>query len=215
MKTKSTKSNRMTFRYLLFLPFLFFTFCEEDKEIVTISQSSDQVITKDSKIVSMVLEYLSEANRANSKSDDDDNDNDEQCIEFQYPITFFAILPTSQNIETITVNNDQEFFDFFDTLDPQDQIMLDFPIELFTLNGVPVTIMNFDDLLEMFTVAVSECREDDHDDDDHDDEDDELEYCNDKETKVYICHNGHTICVSVNAINAHMAHGDTMGECDD
>lgn len=33
--------------------------------------------------------------------------------------------------------------------------------------------------------------------------------------KVSICHNGHTICVSVNALRAHLAHGDKIGECDE
>ena len=33
--------------------------------------------------------------------------------------------------------------------------------------------------------------------------------------KVPICHNGHTIYVSPNAIKAHLAHGDCIGECID
>jgi hypothetical protein len=31
--------------------------------------------------------------------------------------------------------------------------------------------------------------------------------------KVAICHNGHTIYVSKNAVKAHLAHGDCLGEC--
>lgn len=31
--------------------------------------------------------------------------------------------------------------------------------------------------------------------------------------KVLICHNGHTINVSVNALPAHLAHGDQVGAC--
>lgn len=34
-----------------------------------------------------------------------------------------------------------------------------------------------------------------------------------KGKKVCICHNGHTIQVSVNALEAHLRHGDTLGEC--
>jgi Putative metal-binding motif/Secretion system C-terminal sorting domain len=33
--------------------------------------------------------------------------------------------------------------------------------------------------------------------------------------KVNICHNGHTLCVSVNAVAAHLAHGDYLGQCED
>ena len=31
--------------------------------------------------------------------------------------------------------------------------------------------------------------------------------------KVYVCHNGNTVCVSVNALKAHLDHGDKLGEC--
>ncbi|MEO7308248.1 MAG: T9SS type A sorting domain-containing protein [Ferruginibacter sp.] len=33
--------------------------------------------------------------------------------------------------------------------------------------------------------------------------------------KVFICHNGHTQSVSVNAVPAHLAHGDQLGNCND
>jgi hypothetical protein len=31
--------------------------------------------------------------------------------------------------------------------------------------------------------------------------------------KVAICHNNHTICISINALKAHLAHGDKLGSC--
>jgi hypothetical protein len=39
------------------------------------------------------------------------------------------------------------------------------------------------------------------------------QYCNEEETKVVICHKGKDICVSMNAIDAHLAHGDSLGSC--
>jgi hypothetical protein len=38
-------------------------------------------------------------------------------------------------------------------------------------------------------------------------------FLNPKTKKVPICHNGKTIYVSVNAVRAHLAHGDCIGEC--
>ena len=38
-------------------------------------------------------------------------------------------------------------------------------------------------------------------------------YCSADHKKVYVCHNGHTICVSVNALPAHLGHGDNLGPC--
>ncbi|MBK0403437.1 T9SS type A sorting domain-containing protein [Adhaeribacter sp. BT258] len=37
--------------------------------------------------------------------------------------------------------------------------------------------------------------------------------CGNRNEKVTICHNGHEICVSVNAVQAHLAHGDVLGNC--
>ena len=57
---------------------------------------------------------------------------------------------------------------------------------------------------------------DDDDDNDDDDDDEQLEYCNNKKTKVLICHKGkNTLCVSINALQAHLDHGDTLGSCND
>jgi len=40
-----------------------------------------------------------------------------------------------------------------------------------------------------------------------------IEYCDDKQKKIVICHNGKTKCVSINAMDAHLAHGDYLGTC--
>ncbi len=40
-----------------------------------------------------------------------------------------------------------------------------------------------------------------------------IEYCNDAKTKILVCHNGKDICVSINAMPAHEAHGDYIGSC--
>ena len=38
-------------------------------------------------------------------------------------------------------------------------------------------------------------------------------YCDDKKKKAYVCHNGNTICISVNAVQTHLNHGDVLGQC--
>ena len=37
--------------------------------------------------------------------------------------------------------------------------------------------------------------------------------CHNNGKKVYICHNGNTICVNENAVQAHLNHGDFLGPC--
>lgn len=38
-------------------------------------------------------------------------------------------------------------------------------------------------------------------------------YCSGDQSKVYVCHNGKPVCVKVNAMNAHLKHGDVLGNC--
>ncbi len=60
--------------------------------------------------------------------------------------------------------------------------------------------------------------DDDDSDDDNDDsdDDDEYDYCHSNNKKVYICHKGQTICVSINAIWGHIAQHpeDYLGQCE-
>ncbi len=54
-------------------------------------------------------------------------------------------------------------------------------------------------------------------DQDCDGEDMTIPYCNSQQTKVLVCHigNNKTLCISVNALEAHLDHGDSLGPCDD
>jgi len=188
----------LSVRYLLFLPFLFFTFCQEGSEEFT--ESPDEVITVESNIVTLMKAAIA------TKTDDDDNDNDEQCVEFKYPIVFYAYYTGSRTIGTTEIENDEQLFDFFDKLEATDQLMIDFPIELIGTDEPPTitTIGSLDELEATLAIAVEACRGND-----------DYDYCDDKNKKVYICHNGKTICVSVNAIKAHLDHGDVIEKCDD
>ena len=70
--------------------------------------------------------------------------------------------------------------------------------------------------LGLHYTVVKVTNDDDDNDDDDDNNGDEYEYCNKKQTKVQICHKGKkTLCVSINAVQAHLDHGDTLGSCND
>ena len=199
MKTKNTKSKMLSVRYLLFLPFLFFTFCQEGSE--EIAESPDDVITTESNIVTLMKAAVA----TKSDDDNDDDDNDEQCVEFQYPISFYAYYTGSRSISTIVIQSDEQLFEFFDELLATDQIMIDFPMELIGDEDEDNQVIESMEQLEAtLAIAVEACRGND-----------DYDYCDDKNKKVYICHNGHTICVSISAIKAHLDHGDLLGKCDD
>lgn len=38
-------------------------------------------------------------------------------------------------------------------------------------------------------------------------------YCSADHKKVYVCHNGHTICINVDDLQSHLNHGDYLGPC--
>lgn len=191
MKTKKMNIRFDLLRYLLFLPFLLFLSCQESIE--EISLDTAEVIYKDSKIVSLMKSAV--------KSDDDD-----QCIEFKYPLGFYVYYTGSISIETVIINNDDELIAFFDELTNTDQLNFDFPFELIGTDEEETPIDNLDELIGTLQVAVDACRgEVDYD------------FCDDKNKKVYICHKGKTICISINAIWGHINNheDDYIGKCDD
>lgn len=64
--------------------------------------------------------------------------------------------------------------------------------------------------------TVVKMTNDDDDNNNNNNNNNDYEYCNNKQTKVQICHKGKkTLCVSINAVQAHLDHGDTLGSCDD
>ena len=77
----------------LFLPLLLFTFCQNlGEDLVFIEEAK---VTKDSKIVSLMIEAgKNNADKTLAKSDDDD----EQCTKFLYPMTFKVFLAIIHNL---------------------------------------------------------------------------------------------------------------------
>lgn len=176
------------------------------------------------------------------EDDDSDHDGSDQCTQFLYPMTFFVLVGDDPALQTIVINSDDELLIFFDTLTTTNQLYISFPVTLLDADGVATVINDLAELEGTLQMAVDACSgyedDDDHasDDSDHDesddsdhsgsddsdhngndDSDDDYEYCQDNHKKVYICHKGTTICVSVNAIWGHMQHHeeDYLGSCDD
>jgi hypothetical protein len=182
----------------------------------------------------------------NDDSDHHDDDDSDQCTQFLYPMTFFVLVGDDPALQTIVINSDEELLIFFDTLTTTNQLYISFPVTLLDADGVETVINDLAELEGTLQMAVDACSgyddDDNHasDDSDHDESDDndhngsddsnhngnsdsdddstdDYEYCQDNNKKVYICHKGITICVSVNAIWGHMQHHeeDYLGSCED
>ena len=175
-------------RCLILLPFLFFTFCQEGNEVVV--QDTNEVITKDSQAVFLM------------KSAVTDNSGDGKCLEYKYPISFYVYYPLSKSIETIVINSDEVLFETFEQLANVDQISIDFPFVLLDTNDEETIINNLTSLRDTLQVAVDACSGNPN-----------YESCDNNNKKAYVCHDGNAICISVNAVQAHLDHGDLLGEC--
>lgn len=207
---------------ILLIVLLTLTFCQSDQE--SLGTENKDAFTKSSSIVALIkaaIEGPDAKNTISSKStdddddsDDDDNDDDdddddnnsnnEQCAQFKYPISFYAQIDPNQNLEFVIINSDEDLLNFFDSLAANAEIRIDFPIVLLGVDGESTTINSLSELEETLKIVVDACRGSD-----------DYEYCHENNKKVYICHNGNTLCVSINAVNAHLAHGDELGKCDD
>lgn len=180
---------------------LFFTSCDENVQLFELKADIED--TQEYKIVSLMREAVSGSSSVSTKSlTDDDN---EQCVDFQYPIIFYAQMSGASTIDLITIENDQDLIDFFDGINSLEEVRIDYPLVLLD-EGNPTFVYNNEELEGTLQAAVDACRGDA-----------DYEYCDDKNKKVYICHKGHTICVSVNAIWGHMNNHDedVLGKCKD
>ena len=188
MKTQHKQNKKFSASYFLFLPFLFLTFCQEGNE--EIIQDTEMVITKDSQVALLLKSAVTK------------NDQDEQCLEYKYPVRFYAYYPESQSIKTIIITSDEELFDSFELLTSTDQISIDFPVTLLGMDDEETMINSLDVLRDTLQVAVDACSGNTN-----------YESCENNNKKAYVCHSGNAICVSVNAVQAHLDHGDLLGEC--
>ena len=174
---------------LLLVPILIFVSCEQNQQEIV--QNPATVFNKNSEMVSLLKTAI-------------DDSSGEQCLEIKYPMIFYVYIYNSQSISTKIINNDDALLAFFIQLQDTDQISIDFPLQLIGADTELIDINNLEDLKATLTLAIDACQGST-----------QYEYCHPNNKKVYVCHNGNTLCISVNAIQTHLDHGDELGSCDD
>jgi hypothetical protein len=246
---------------VLCLSLVFLNSCQTSENDIVFS--SEVLLTKDSKIVSLMIAAIEgNSSTISFKSTVDSS----QCTEFVYPMRFYVYSDDSTTPEALIINNDEELLAFFRALTAGNQFFITYPVTLLDVDGGETVITDYPDLVGILTMLVDACNvdsddgsdsgngsdDDDGSDDDGSDDDGsddngsddnssddnssddngsddnssdddgsddiEYEYCgngNNPNTKVIICHNGNTICISINAIWGHMAHhsDDYYGSC--
>lgn len=226
MEQKKTIKNII--KAILLLSVVTLTFCGKGEEVVTFS--NEGLMTKNSEVISLMMEVVGTSNQQSFTKSDFATEQDDTCTDFRYPITFYL---NEELAEAIVINSDQEFIDFINSLADDQYFYIYFPIILLDVDGEETIIYNLEELKGTLVYALDACdnvpQNDDGDDDDDNDNDDgsddddsdndgnNYRYCDKNGKKVYICHKGNTICVSVNAIWGHINQHeeDYLGQCND
>lgn len=204
-------------RIALIAPFFFFTSCADEEIII---HTNGEYINIDDRVSQLIIEMLNK-NLAFQKSNGSEAGD---CTAFVYPMTFFAFDGDVLTPVEITVNSDEELLTFFTTtLTPENPYFIHFPVNLVDSSGEITSLTSVEELEGTLELALAACSDDDESDDESDedndndyDSDEKYDYCHKKNKKVYICHKGKTICVSVNAIWGHLNQHeeDFLGKCE-
>ncbi len=133
------------------------------------------------------------------------------CVDIQYPVNFSYFNPVTEDVETYSIMNDRQLFEFLDTLENDYRVDLDFPVTVILSDGTQIVL---EDLLQL-EGTLNEFRDSCQDGGVPEEVVEE-----ETEDKVAICHKtGNdgfiTIYVSPNAVEAHLGHGDILGTCKD
>ena len=96
-------------------------------------------------------------------------DDDIECLDLLYPIQASIFNTNNELIETITINSDQEFYDFIVNIDEDTIITFQFPITIILYDGTQQEINDFIEMQNIIESVADACDEDD--DNDYDDDD--------------------------------------------
>lgn len=95
--------------------------------------------------------------------ENDDIEDTIDCVQFVYPLTFFTFNANNDQIGSVTVNSNEELFEFLENLPDDVFIALDYPITVI-VNGEEVQVESNEQLFQILSSA--NCEDDDDDDDD-------------------------------------------------
>ncbi|WP_323789160.1 hypothetical protein [Psychroserpens sp.] len=120
---------------------------------------STVVVNSDSELAALVVNCVGE----------NEDDDDIECIDFQYPITASVLDENNNLINSITINSDNDMYDFIDDLDGFAAATINFPITVIFADGTTQVINTIQELENAIEMADDSCDEDDDNDFDDDD----------------------------------------------
>lgn len=130
---------------------------------IILTDYSTVIVNSDSELAALTSNCVGE----------NENDDDIECIDFQYPITASIFNENNDLISTITINNDNDMYDFIEDLDEFAAVTINFPLSVIFADGTTQTINSIQELANAIEMADDSCDEDD----DNDFDDDDCENC--------------------------------------
>ena len=127
--------------------------------VVTLSDYTEVTINNIDELESFAKDCVGE----------NEEDEDIECVDFVYPITMSKYDAENQLIDTVTVENDMQFFRFMNHLEDGHVVSINFPITMKLYDGTEKIINNMEELRAIMEEAEFMCDEDD--DNDYDDDD--------------------------------------------
>ena len=109
-------------------------------------------------------------------------DDDIECVDIKYPVTASVFNANNELIDTITIADDEELYNFLENLEEADIVNIDFPITVILADGTEVSIPNLDALEEVIDAAKDDCDEDD----DYDYNDDDCDNCSTEQLSDFL-----------------------------
>jgi hypothetical protein len=153
---------------------------DDDTDIVDIVFPITIVLSDFSeKTISTLNELNTYSNACNGENEDD---SDIECLDFQYPITASVFNTAHELIETITITNDHQLFEFINHIDQDDIVNLGFPLKVMLLDDTEIIINNLNELKNIIETYRHTCDEDD----DYDYNDDDCDHCTKEELTTFL-----------------------------
>jgi hypothetical protein len=99
-------------------------------------------------------------------------DDDIECIDFAYPLSIAVYDTDNQVSDIITIENDEQLYNFFDSMEEGDLVSFIFPLTLILKDGTEVVVNDNQELEDVIKSVADDCDEDDDNDYNDDDIDD-------------------------------------------
>ena len=93
-----------------------------------------------------------------SSTDSETNNNiEDDCVDFEFPITFLVYDADWEFMQTIVAESDQDIWNVLDMIDESTYVSINYPVTLIYQNEVILTVNNNQELLEAFETYDGGC----------------------------------------------------------